>query len=92
MTEWHWSFACRHPPPPDHRNPKRPAATPRLPATEPATPPAPSSIAYEVAGAAVAADAAEVFTPAEMIVAVREPQSEEIARLHEGQILFIFLL
>lgn len=47
--------------------------------------------AYQAAGAAIAADAAEVFARAEMVVKVKEPQSEEIARLREGQILFTYL-
>ncbi|MBV8913194.1 MAG: alanine dehydrogenase, partial [Acetobacteraceae bacterium] len=50
-----------------------------------------SDAAYEAAGAALAADAAEVFARAEMIVKVKEPQPEEIARLREGQILFTYL-
>ncbi|MDP9095745.1 MAG: alanine dehydrogenase, partial [Pseudomonadota bacterium] len=47
--------------------------------------------AYQAAGAALAADAVEVFARAEMIVKVKEPQSAEIARLREGQILFTYL-
>jgi alanine dehydrogenase len=47
--------------------------------------------AYERAGARVAPDAAAVFAAAEMIVKVKEPQAEEIARLRQGQVLFTYL-
>ena len=47
--------------------------------------------AYQAAGAALAADAVEVFARAEMVVKVKEPQPEEIARLRDGQILFTYL-
>src|SRR5580700_10575372 len=40
---------------------------------------------------AYAADAAEVFARAEMIVKVKEPQAAEIARLRPGQVLFTYL-
>src|SRR5206468_5647753 len=50
-----------------------------------------SDDAYTAAGAELAADAAEVFAQSEMIVKVKEPQKEEIARLREGQILFTYL-
>src|SRR5437763_17041337 len=43
--------------------------------------------AYAAAGASLAPGAAEVFAGAEMIVKVKEPQKEEIARLRPGQIL-----
>ncbi|MBU6499796.1 MAG: alanine dehydrogenase, partial [Rhodospirillales bacterium] len=43
--------------------------------------------AYRAAGAAIAADAAEVFAGADMIVKVKEPQPSEIASLRPGQIL-----
>src|SRR5918996_1555534 len=46
---------------------------------------------YQNAGARIAADAAEVFAGAELIVKVKEPQAEERARLHEGQVLFTYL-
>ena len=46
---------------------------------------------YELAGAEVAATAAEVFDRAEMIVKVKEPQANERAMLKEGQILFTYL-
>src|SRR5690606_7480088 len=45
---------------------------------------------YEAAGARIAAEAAEVFD-SDMIVKVKEPQPEEIARLREGQVLFAYL-
>ena len=41
--------------------------------------------AYRAAGASIAADADEVFAKAAMIVKVKEPQSQEIARLRPGQ-------
>ena len=47
--------------------------------------------AYAGAGAAIAGDAAEVFTRADMIVKVKEPQAEEIRLLRSGQILFTYL-
>jgi alanine dehydrogenase len=43
------------------------------------------------AGAAIAADAAEVFRKAEMIIKVKEPQPGEWAQLREGHILFTYL-
>jgi alanine dehydrogenase len=46
---------------------------------------------YRAAGAAIAADAGEVFAKAAMIVKVKEPQTEEIARLRPGQVLFTYL-
>lgn len=46
---------------------------------------------YVAAGAEIVAGAEEVFGEAEMIVKVKEPQAEEIARLGEGQILFTYL-
>jgi alanine dehydrogenase len=47
--------------------------------------------AYRKAGARIVGGAADVFAEAEMIVKVKEPQAEEIARLREGQILFTYL-
>lgn len=47
--------------------------------------------AYAQAGATIAADAAEVFAKAEMIVKVKEPQPGEWVMLREGQILFTYL-
>jgi alanine dehydrogenase len=47
--------------------------------------------AYRAVGAAIAANAAEVFSQAEMIVKVKEPQTAEIALLRPGQVLFTYL-
>ncbi len=47
--------------------------------------------AYVRAGATIAKDAAEVFSKAEMIVKVKEPQEAEWKRLSAGQILFTYL-
>ena len=47
--------------------------------------------AYEERGAKVIATAAEIFAECEMIVKVKEPQAEEIARLREGQVLYTYL-
>lgn len=46
---------------------------------------------YEEAGARIAANAAEVFEKAEMIVKVKEPQASERAMLRPDQILFTYL-
>jgi alanine dehydrogenase len=46
---------------------------------------------YEAAGAKIAADAADVFEAADMIVKVKEPQKPEIEMLRDGQILFTYL-
>lgn len=46
---------------------------------------------YERAGAAIAADAGEVFENAELVVKVKEPQPQEIAMLRDGQTLFTYL-
>ena len=46
---------------------------------------------YQSAGATLAADAAEVFAWAEMIVKVKEPQPQECAMLRSGQILYTYL-
>ncbi len=46
---------------------------------------------YHAAGATVTPDAAAVFAAADMIVKVKEPQPEEIARLGDGQTLFTYL-
>ena len=46
---------------------------------------------YERAGATIAADAAEVFAKADMVVKVKEPQPEECDMLREGQVLFTYL-
>jgi alanine dehydrogenase len=47
--------------------------------------------AYRKAGAEVVGDAAAVFARAEMIVKVKEPQSDEIGMLRDGQTLFTYL-
>jgi len=46
---------------------------------------------YKAAGAEIAANAAEVFAKADMIVKVKEPQPREIAMLRPGQALFTYL-
>ena len=46
---------------------------------------------YLAAGAQIAADADEAFARGEMIVKVKEPQPDEIARLRTGQILYTYL-
>ena len=47
--------------------------------------------AYRTAGATIAGTAEEVFEKSDLIVKVKEPQPEEIARLREGQVLFTYL-
>ncbi|MEM7766591.1 MAG: alanine dehydrogenase [Pseudomonadota bacterium] len=47
--------------------------------------------AYEAVGAAIAADADAVFSGAELIVKVKEPQPEECARLTPEHTLFTYL-
>ncbi|MBN8898247.1 MAG: alanine dehydrogenase, partial [Rhodospirillales bacterium] len=46
--------------------------------------------AYRAAGAAIAPDAEAVFADAELIVKVKEPQPQEIARLRADQVLFTY--
>jgi alanine dehydrogenase len=46
---------------------------------------------YQAAGATVLASADAVFAQADMIVKVKEPQPQEIARLRAGQVLFTYL-
>jgi alanine dehydrogenase len=46
---------------------------------------------YVAAGASLLATAEEVFSKAEMIVKVKEPQAIERKRLREGQVLFTYL-
>jgi alanine dehydrogenase len=46
---------------------------------------------YRAAGAEIGADAQEVFDRSDMIVKVKEPQSEERARLREDHLLFTYL-
>ena len=50
-----------------------------------------SDALYQSAGATLAADAAEVFALADMIVKVKEPQPQECAMLRPGQILYTYL-
>lgn len=47
--------------------------------------------AYRAAGAEIVGDAEAVFSRAELIVKVKEPQPAEIAMLHAGQVLFTYL-
>jgi alanine dehydrogenase len=47
--------------------------------------------AYVAAGAKIARTAAEIFAKADMIVKVKEPQPQEWAQLHKGQILYTYL-
>jgi len=46
---------------------------------------------YTAAGATIADSAQEVFSRADMIVKVKEPQAAECAMLREGQILYTYL-
>jgi len=46
---------------------------------------------FREAGAAIAANAAEVFQRAEMVIKVKEPQAAECAMLRPGQVLFTYL-
>lgn len=46
---------------------------------------------YDAAGAQIAETAAEIFTTADMIIKVKEPQAPERAMLREGQVLFTYL-
>lgn len=47
--------------------------------------------AYRTAGAAIADGAADIFSRAEMVVKVKEPQPSEWVQLREGQMLFTYL-
>ncbi len=47
--------------------------------------------AYRNAGAQIATDAETVFSRADMIVKVKEPQAQECRRLRDGQLLFTYL-
>jgi alanine dehydrogenase len=47
--------------------------------------------AYRAAGAEIAADAANIYARAEMIVKVKEPQPSECQMLQAGQVLFTYL-
>ncbi|MBI1328111.1 MAG: alanine dehydrogenase [Alphaproteobacteria bacterium] len=46
---------------------------------------------YKKAGAEIAANAADIFAKADMIIKVKEPQPNECAMLRENQILFTYL-
>jgi alanine dehydrogenase len=46
---------------------------------------------YRTAGAGIAANAAEVFQQADMVVKVKEPQPRECEMLRQGQVLFTYL-
>jgi alanine dehydrogenase len=46
---------------------------------------------YRKAGADIVETAAEIFSRADMVVKVKEPQPSEWRQLHEGQILFTYL-
>ena len=46
---------------------------------------------YRAAGAAIAANAAEVFQRADLVVKVKEPQAAECAMLRKDQVLFTYL-
>jgi len=46
---------------------------------------------FQAAGARISRDAAEVFSTAELIVKVKEPQPAECRQLRRGQVLFTFL-
>ena len=46
---------------------------------------------YQQAGAEIVADPAEIFSQAEMIIKVKEPQPDECRQLHPGQLLFTYL-
>jgi len=46
---------------------------------------------YEKAGAKIVGTSQEVFSKAEMIIKVKEPQSVEYEQLREGQLLFTYL-
>ncbi len=47
--------------------------------------------AYEAAGAKILPNASDIFSTAEMIVKVKEPQPSEWVQLKEGQILYTYL-
>ena len=46
---------------------------------------------YQNAGARIAPSAGDIFNDSEMIVKVKEPQSEEVSMLRENQLLFTYL-
>ncbi len=47
--------------------------------------------AYRAAGAEIVGGAEDIFSRAEMVVKVKEPQPAEIAQLRQGQVLFTYL-
>ncbi len=46
---------------------------------------------YQAVGATIVANASDVFSKADMVVKVKEPQPSEWAQLREGQILYTYL-
>ncbi|MGM0981941.1 MAG: alanine dehydrogenase [Pseudomonadota bacterium] len=50
-----------------------------------------SDAAYDAVGARIEADVARVWDAGELILKVKEPQPEEVARLNKGQTLFTYL-
>jgi alanine dehydrogenase len=46
---------------------------------------------YEKAGAKIAANAADIWSRAQMIIKVKEPQADERKQLSKGQVLFTYL-
>ena len=46
---------------------------------------------YEKAGAKLAPTAGDIFNDSDMIVKVKEPQSEEVSMLRDNQLLFTYL-
>jgi alanine dehydrogenase len=50
-----------------------------------------SDAEYEAQGATILPDADAVFAEADLVVKVKEPQPEEVARLRPGQVLFTYL-
>ena len=46
---------------------------------------------YQKAGAHIASTAGDIFNDSDMIVKVKEPQSEEVSMLRENQLLFTYL-
>jgi alanine dehydrogenase len=50
-----------------------------------------SDAAYRACGAQIVGDASAVFSAADLVVKVKEPQPEECARLRPGQVLFTYL-
>jgi alanine dehydrogenase len=50
-----------------------------------------SDLHYRAAGASIANTAAEIFSRAELIVKVKEPQLSECQQLRRGQVLFAYL-